>query len=119
MTSLASAHDVGLSLEPGGSLNNRLAFGNKVLTYLLAGLAVAMTDTPGQRPLREELSGHALVVAPGDVKALAKGFRRFGEDRRYLRESRMASWKAARSRWHWEHAEEKGKLLRLVEAAIR
>jgi len=119
MTSLARAHDVGLSLEQGGSLNNRLALGNKVLTYLLAGLAVAMTETPGQRPLREELGGYALVAAPGDVSALARGFRGFGDDRSYLRECRMASWKAALSRWHWEHAEEKGKLLRLVEAAIR
>jgi hypothetical protein len=119
MTDLASAFDVGLSLEQPVSLNRPLCLTNKVLTYLLAGLAVAMTDTPGQRPLREALGGNALVVAPGDVKALAKGFRRFAEDRSYLGECRIASWKAARSRWHWEHAEEKGKLLRLVEAAIR
>jgi hypothetical protein len=119
MTSLGATFDVGLSLEQPVSLNRPLCLTNKALIYLLGGLAVAMTDTPGQRPLREELGDKALVVAPGDVNALAKGFRRFGDDRSYLRECRMASWQAARTRWHWEHAEEKGKLLRLMEAAIR
>jgi glycosyltransferase involved in cell wall biosynthesis len=119
MTSLAGAYDVGLSLEQGGSVNNRLALGNKVLTYLLAGLALAMTDTPGQRVLQEALLDKALVVPPGDVKALAEGFRRFASDRRHLLDCRRASWNAAAARWHWEHPEERGRLLRLFEAATR
>jgi glycosyltransferase involved in cell wall biosynthesis len=119
MVNLAREFEVGISLEPGGSLNNQLAFGNKVLTYLLAGLALAMTNMPGPRLLEEELGGRALVVTPGDVKALAEGFRRFASDRRYLLECREASWNAAARRWHWEHSEESGKLRRLFAAAIR
>jgi hypothetical protein len=120
MTRLAADHDVGLSLEPGHSKNNRLAMGNKLLTYLVAGLAVVMTDTSGQRPVREALGEQAIVVPlGGEMSALAEGFRRFARDRDYLRECRRASWSAAAKRWHWEHAEERGKLLRLFEAATR
>jgi glycosyltransferase involved in cell wall biosynthesis len=119
MTLLACGYDIGLSLEPGHSQNNRIALGNKVLTYIVAGLAVAMTATPGQRPIREALGDHALVAPMGDVNALAEGFRRFARDRVYLRECRKASWQAAAARWHWEHADERGKLLRLFEAATR
>lgn len=113
MTSGSRAFDVGLSLEQGLRLNNRLALGNKVLTYVLAGLALVMTDTPGQRPLREELGEKALVVPAGDIQALAEGLRRFANDRRYLLDCRRASWNAAATRWHWEHPEERGKLLGL------
>jgi hypothetical protein len=120
MISLASGFDIGLSLEQPVSLNRPLCLTNKALVYLLAGLALVMTDTPGQRPLREELGDQALVVSPGDVPALAAGLRRFANDRRYLLNCRRASWKAAATRWHWENAEERGKLLRLLEeAAIR
>jgi len=124
MTALASAFDIGLSLEQPLSLNRPLCLTNKALVCLVAGLALVMTDTPGQRPLREELGDQALVVSPGDVQALAAGFRRFANDRRYLLDCQRASWKAAATRWHWEHSEERGKLLRLfeegaLEAAIR
>ncbi len=119
MTSLASAFDIGLSLEQPVSLNRPLCLTNKVLVYLLAGLALVMTDTPGQKPLREELGDKALVVSKGDVSALAAGYRRFAIDRHYLLDCRRASWKAAATRWHWEHSEERGKLLRLFEEGAR
>ena len=119
MTALASAFDIGLSLEQPLSLNRPLCLTNKALVCLVAGLALVMTDTPGQRPLQDELGDHALVVSPGDVQALAAGFRRFANDRRYLLDCQRASWNAASRRWHWEHSEERGKLLRLFEEGAR
>jgi glycosyltransferase involved in cell wall biosynthesis len=119
MVNLAREFDVGVSLEAGGSLNNRLALGNKVLTYVLAGLALVMSDTPGQQRLREELAEKALAVRTGDVQALAEGFRRLAQDPRHLLDCRKASWNAAVRRWHWEHEEERGKLLSMFEAATR
>lgn len=119
MTSLASSFDIGLSLEQPVSLNRPLCLTNKALVYLLAGLALVMTDTPGHRPLREELGDKGLVVPPGDVAGLAQGFRRLASDRNYLLECRRASWTAAATRWHWEHSEERGKLLRLFEEGAR
>lgn len=119
MTPLASPFDIGLSLEQPVSLNRRLCLTNKALVYPLAGLALVMTDTPGHQPLRDALRDKALVVPQGDGSALAEGFRRFARDRRHLLDCRRASWEAAMTRWHWEHPEERGKLLRLFEAATR
>jgi hypothetical protein len=100
-------------------MNRALCLTNKALVYPLAALAVAMTDTPGQRALASELGDEALVVPAGDVEALADGLKRFANDRRHLGECRTASWSSAIRRWHWEHAEERGKLLGLFEAATR
>jgi hypothetical protein len=119
MTSLASGFDIGLSLEGPVSFNRPLCLTNKALVYLLAGLALVMTDTPGHRVLREALGSEALVVPSGDVRALSEGLRRFAHEKRYLLDCRRASWNAASKRWHWEHSEERGKLLRLFEAATR
>jgi hypothetical protein len=52
-------HDVGLALEPGDRLNNDLATSNKILAYLVAGLAVAATSTRGQRMVMAAAPGAA------------------------------------------------------------
>lgn len=118
MVDAARAYDVGLAVEPGFSLNNRLALSNKALTYIVAGLAVAITDTPGQRVLAEDLGEGALCFAPGDVGALAAGLRRWADDKALLARAKAATWAAARRRWHWEHRQERGTLLDAVAAAV-
>jgi hypothetical protein len=114
----AGRYDVGLAIEQTHVLNRRLCRTNKAFTYMLAGLAVAFTDTPGQRPLAEDLGDGALLYAPGDVATLAAGLRRWAADRALLRKARMASWEAARRRWHWEHPEERGALLAALARAL-
>ena len=47
---------------------------------MLAGVAVAMTDTPGQHALGVDLGGAAALVPPGDVDALASAFGQWAED---------------------------------------
>jgi glycosyltransferase involved in cell wall biosynthesis len=115
---LCRGYDVGLAAEPGFSENNRLALSNKAFTYILAGLAVALTDTPGQRLLAAELGEGALVYAPGDVEALARGLQRWAADTSCLTRAKRASWAAAERRWHWEHPKERGALLRAVARVV-
>jgi hypothetical protein len=114
MVEACHGHDLGLGLETGFSLGNRLALPNKVLTYILAGLAVAVTDTPGQRRFARDLGEGALVVPPGDSAALAEGLVRFAADPALLARARRAAWEAAGRRWHWEHPLERGALLAAV-----
>jgi hypothetical protein len=110
------AFDIGLSVEPGHTLNNALSLSNKTLTYPLAGLAMVVTDTPGQRPLAEDLGADAIVYAPGEIARLADGLSTWAGDRRALRRAQQASWEAARRRWHWEHPLERDRFLSAVEA---
>lgn len=112
------AYDVGLAVEPGFSANNRLALSNKAFTYILAGLAVVFTDTPGQRPLADDLGAGAWLYQPGDVAALARGLERWARDPQLLAQAKTAAWDAARRRWHWEHPAERGALLAAVRRVV-
>jgi hypothetical protein len=115
MVDLCQGYDVGLAVEPGFSPNNRIALSNKAFTYMLAGLAVAFTDTPGQRPLALDMREGALLYAPGDVHALASGLTRWASNKALLAKAKAAAWAAAQRRWHWEHPLERGALLAAVE----
>jgi glycosyltransferase involved in cell wall biosynthesis len=110
---------VGLAVEQTTPLNRALCLTNKIFTYLLAGLAVVVTDTPGQGPLGRELADAAILYKPGDVATLATGLRRWAKDKNELRKAKLASWQAACRRWHWEHPQEKGALLAAVAGVLR
>jgi glycosyltransferase involved in cell wall biosynthesis len=113
MVELLADFDVGLATEQGASVNREICLTNKALTYMLGGLALVMTETAGHRPLLDTLGEASLHYAPGDVDALATGLTRFADDRDFLERCRRASWEAANQRWHWEHEEERGRLVRL------
>ena len=102
MVDLCRPYDIGLAAEPASSMNNALSLSNKALTYPLAGLALAVTDTPGHRPLIDHVREHAVVYAPSDADTLARGLQMWHDDRAALRRAMAASWDAAVNRWHWE-----------------
>lgn len=119
MIALCAGYDVGLAVESPHVLNRDLCAPNKPYTYVLAGLAVVMTDTAGQRPLAADLADAALTYRPGDVEALAAGLRRWAEDKTALAAAKAAAWRAAGRRWHWEHPAERGALLAAVDEGLR
>ena len=118
MVDLCQGFDVGLSLEPGFTINNRLALSNKAFTYVLAGLAVAFSDTPGQRPLARDLGEGAILYTSGNTAALAAGFKCWADDKSLLARAKKAAWEAAQRRWHWEHPDDRGALIRAVSGIL-
>jgi len=110
--------DLGVSAEQGHIRNRLLNLPNKATTYPLAGLPVALTDTPGQRPLAADLGEGALLFAPGDHEALAEQLLPLMADRDRLARAGQASWQAARRRWHWDHELERGALLAEVAKVV-
>jgi hypothetical protein len=116
MVNACRGFDVGLAVEPGHTLNNALSLSNKALTYPLAGLAMALTRTPGQRVLIDDLGEDAVSYAPGRFEDLAAGLARWHEDRPALQRARHASWRAACTRWRWDHPLERDALLAAVRA---
>src|SRR5437870_13825149 len=67
MVELARGYDLGLSVEEGEVLNHRLCLGNKIFTYLAAGVPVLMTATPAQARLATDLGAAAPMYDGGDV----------------------------------------------------
>jgi len=118
MIDLCRGYDVGLALEQTDVFNRSICLTNKAFTYMHAGLAVAFTDTPGQRPLALDMGSGALLYTAGDVARLAAGLKEWYEDKDQLKRAKVAAWEAARNRWHWEHAAERGALLAAVAGVI-
>jgi glycosyltransferase involved in cell wall biosynthesis len=118
MVEVSQGYDVGLALEQPHVLNHDLCLSNKAFTYMLAGLAVAMTDTRGQKPLALDMGAGAVLYRPGDVKALAEKLQCWAKDKSRLARAKAAAWEAARRRWHWDHPLERGALIRLVESVV-
>ena len=118
MVDCARGYDVGLALEQMTPLNRQLCLTNKAFTYILAGMAVAITDTPGQHGLGADLGRAAALIPAGDVDALAAAFARWMSDPAELDCAKRTAWTAATRRWHWEHPLERGRLLTLVREAL-
>lgn len=100
-------YDVGLALERLDRKNYALTVTNKLFGYLMAGLAVAATDTPGQREILEKIPNAGFLYPAGDPKALADGLRRWLNDYDSLRLAQQAAWDAARERYCWDVEKEK------------
>lgn len=112
-----AGQDVGLALEPGDTENSRCLLSNKALTYLLAGLAPLLSETPGHAPLLSDLGSDALSARPSDTAGLACVLATLA-DRSRLTCLRRAAWDAAVRRWHWEHPDDRGRLLELIGRAL-
>ena len=119
MVDLCRDYHVGLALELDAPPNRAICLTNKAFTYILAGLAVVFTDTPGQRKMAEDLGAGAFMYHPGDVEALAQAFKRWAVNPEALLDARKSAWEAAQRRWHWEHELEEGALLRAVRSVLR
>ena len=106
MVARCRAFDIGLASEPGLTPNSRVLLSNKVFTYMLAGLAVAFSDTPAQREFRNAL-GNTQALG-----TLADALRHWDADRGALVGAKRDAWAWAKRRWHWEHPEERGTIAR-------
>jgi hypothetical protein len=111
MIELAQDYDLGVSTEDGAVLNHRLCLGNKIFTYLAAGTPVLLTATPAQARLAADLGAAATLYEPGDVDALATILQRWNGDPNLRCVAAHEVRAAARRRWHWEHANDRGALM--------
>jgi hypothetical protein len=102
LLSRACEHDVGLALETEHSLNRRLTVTNKVFLYMTAGLAVAASDTSGQRSIMSAAPGAGALHPVGDHAALAAQLRHWQNDARSLVSAKANALEAARVRWNAE-----------------
>ena len=92
-------HDVGLALEqPSVSTNRTICLTNKLFTYLLGGTPFVATDTPGQRPVVDDLPKVAQSYDPGDTDEFAEAVTAL-LDTGGLRD---AALQAARDRYCWD-----------------
>jgi glycosyltransferase involved in cell wall biosynthesis len=108
--------DIGLALERATDPNYSITVTNKFFSYMLAGLALAATDTPGQREALEQAPAAGCMYPCGRPELLAEQLRRWRDDRIGLRAAQSAAWRAARERFCWDV--EKTKFLALLQRPV-
>lgn len=99
--------DVGLALERPDHGNYSLAATNKLFSYLLAGLAVAATDTTGHRELLGQIPAAGFLYPAGQPECLAEALRGWCVDGSALQAAQQAAWDAAREKFCWNIEQEK------------
>lgn len=99
--------DVGLALENPKHENYSLTVTNKIFTYMLSGLAVAATDTPGQREAMNQAPGAGFLYQAGDAQELATALKRWLFNSDELRVAQQAAWDAARAKFCWDVEQKK------------
>jgi glycosyltransferase involved in cell wall biosynthesis len=116
LLSRISEHDIGIAPELRTPPSRDLTVTNKILHYLLGGLAVVATATQGQAEIARLAPEAVRLCEEGDAEGLAAQLRYLVEAPGGLVRAREAAWEAARQRFSWEQQEPL--LLEAVEAAL-
>jgi glycosyltransferase involved in cell wall biosynthesis len=116
MERLAAEFDLGFSGETRHTMNKEVALGNKLFSYLLAGIPIVMSDTPAHRSLASDLSAAARLYPEEDSRSLATALDGFLCDPQTLAQARAAAFNLGQQRFNW--TVEKVKLLSLVDRAL-
>lgn len=112
MVRLAAGYDLGLSLEQTTPRNRDLCLTNKIFTYLLAGIPVALTPTTAQNALIPVLGPAAVPLdlsRPLEAAAILDNV--LGDCSR-----RTFAWQLGRDRYNWER--EQRLLLAVIARAL-
>jgi glycosyltransferase involved in cell wall biosynthesis len=117
LASRLAEHDIGFAGEQPYCRSRDLTVTNKILHYLLGGLAVVASDTAGQREVAMQASGAVTLYEPGNPAALAQALRTLIDSPDGLARAKAAALLAAQQTFCWERQEQI--LLRSIEAALR
>jgi glycosyltransferase involved in cell wall biosynthesis len=116
LLSRIAEHDIGFAGETSAIRSRDLTITNKILYYLLAGLAVVASDTAGQREVAEHAPGGVLLYSPGDASALAARLDELLGSAEALRQTKSAALASAERTFCWERQE--GTLLDSIGRAL-
>lgn len=117
LLSRIAEHDIGFAGEQKNVSRNRdLTITNKILHYLLGGLAVVASDTAGQCEIAAQASDAVRIYRSNDAASLANELNALLDSPEMLRTSKSAALAAAEKKFCWER--QSPALLASVKAAL-
>jgi glycosyltransferase involved in cell wall biosynthesis len=116
MARLVAVYDLGLSGEPGHTPNNRIALGNKLFTYLLAGLPIVTSNTQAHVSFAAEAGSAVRLYTVDDADELAAALDGLFEDPHAIAVARAAAFALGQRRYNWDV--EKSVFLERVTASL-
>jgi glycosyltransferase involved in cell wall biosynthesis len=102
LLSRITEHDIGLALEDYEPPSRNLTVTNKILHYLVAGLAVIATDTAGQAEIAARAPGAVALCRGNDAASMAAQINALVAEEGALVRAKAAALEAARIRFNWE-----------------
>jgi glycosyltransferase involved in cell wall biosynthesis len=105
LLSRITEHDIGFAGETPLIRNKDLTVSNKILYYLLAGIAVVASETAGQREVAEQTPGGVFLYPSGDTSALAARLNTLLRSADTLRQAKSAALVSAEKTFCWERQE--------------
>lgn len=115
MVKLAAEHAVLFGSQPGQSLYNQCAIGNKVMTGIQAGLAILFSDTIAHRRLLAQFPGLGECVRDQDEQDVARVLNHWFSPAMPVRSVQQRCWDAGGERLNWDY---ESKLLVAKVAAV-
>ena len=116
LLSRIAEHDIGFAGELDYCRSRNLTVTNKILHYLLAGLAVVASDTAGQREIARQAGDAVRLYRSNDPRALARELNTLLTSPTELKSAKSAALAAAEQTFCWER--QVPKLLHSVENAL-
>ena len=113
---LVGKHHIGLALEKASPESRNLTVTNKLLQYLLCGVAVVATRTRGQEEVAKMANGAVELVGQEDEKGLAACLKKWARDQEALQRARERARQAVKERFCWEV--ESWKMVELVRRTL-
>jgi len=117
LVSRVGEHDIGFAGEMKYCRNKELTISNKILLYLLAGIAVVASDTAGHLEVAEQAPAAVRIYKSGDAPSLAANLRDLIDSPAKLLKAKAAALEAAAQTFCWE--KQAPKLICSVQDAIR
>lgn len=117
MIRLAAEHDLGLSLEEKHPENKRLCLGNKIFTYLGAGIPVLLSDTEAQERLAPDLGAAAYLLKTDEPVEIARMLEDLLFDHKRISAARLHACTLATNRYNWDV--EKTAFLAAISATLK
>jgi glycosyltransferase involved in cell wall biosynthesis len=102
LLSRIAEHDIGMALEQYEPVSRNLTVTNKILHYLLGGLAVVATDTSGQREVAEQAGDAVWLCSVDSPDEMAHQLRMLLQSDNHLETAQEHALRAAREEFSWE-----------------
>jgi glycosyltransferase involved in cell wall biosynthesis len=105
LASRVAEHDIGFAGEVPYCRSRDLTVTNKMLHYLLGGLAVVASDTAGQREVARQAVDAIALYEPGNLRSLAHALEVLLKSTENLQRAKCAALQAAEQIFCWEKQE--------------
>lgn len=99
--------DVGMACEIPERPGYDKTVTNKLFSYLLGGLAIAATDTAGQREVMQTVPQAGFIYPAHNAQSLAEQLQLWINDKTLLKEAKQFAWQAAQKQYCWDVEKQK------------